>query len=100
MRFNNQPLLKTLCSSISSLWAEARCRGHMLSARHSTNHLGEGLRQEPIAALTGHHLIRVSERTERLGLREQLSQEKPGGAASAPLVDVRLTGLESLAAGE
>lgn len=42
-------------------WAEAHCRGHMLSARHSTNHLGEGLRQEPIVTLAGYHLIRVSE---------------------------------------
>ncbi|KAJ8017314.1 hypothetical protein DPEC_G00016590 [Dallia pectoralis] len=29
----------------------------MLSAGHSSNHLGEGLRQEPISALAGHHLI-------------------------------------------
>ena len=45
----------------SALWAEAHCRGYMLSARHSTNHLGEGLRQEPIVTLAGYHLMRVSE---------------------------------------
>ena len=71
-------------SAILLPWAEAHCRGHMLSARHSTNHLGEGLRQEPIVTLAGYHLIRVSERTENMGQREQLLQEKSCGAVSAP----------------
>lgn len=71
----------------------------MLSARHSTNRLGEGLRQEPIVALAGHHLMRVSEWTENMGQRAQASQEKLGGAIS-PRVDAPRTDLESLAAGK
>lgn len=60
----HRPVINAFCSVGTLSWVEAQCRDHMLSARHSTNHLGEGLRQEPIAALAGRHLIRVSERTE------------------------------------
>ncbi|KAK6302751.1 hypothetical protein J4Q44_G00271060, partial [Coregonus suidteri] len=55
--------------------------GHVQSASHSTNHLGEGLRQEPITALAGYHLIWVSECTENVGHCELSSHKKPASAA-------------------
>ena len=58
----------------------------MQGARHPTNHLGEGLRQEPITTLAGYHLIWVSECTENMSHCELTSQEKP--AIAALLVDV------------
>lgn len=74
--------IKTSRHALLLPWAEAHCRGHMLSARHSTNHLGEGLRQEPIVTLAGYHLIRVSEWTVNMGRRERPQQEKLVGAVS------------------
>lgn len=46
----------TWCAARANPWEEAHWRGHVPSACHSTNHLGEGLREEPIVALAGHHL--------------------------------------------
>ena len=63
------------------LWVEAHRRGHMQSASHLTNHLGEGLRQEPMTALAGHHPLWVNECTENIGCCELSSQEKPASVA-------------------
>lgn len=93
-------IIYTMWFTIMFLWVEAHCRGHKLSARYSTNHLGEGLRQEPIVTLAGCHLIQVSKWTENMALWEQLSHEKLHGAVGQRhSVDVALSGLESLAAG-
>lgn len=73
-------IIYTMWFTIMFLWVEAHCRGHKLSARYSTNHLGEGLRQEPIVTLAGCHLIQVSKWTENMALWEQLSHEKLHGA--------------------
>ena len=70
--YNHLPTTETLTG-----WMEAYCRGHVQSASHSSNHLGEGLRHEPIVALAGRHLMRVSECTENMGRWRRLRQEKP-----------------------
>lgn len=54
----------TWCAARANPWEEAHWRGHVPSACHSTNHLGEGLREEPIVALAGHHL-NAGERVNR-----------------------------------
>lgn len=75
----------TWCAARANPWEEAHWRGHVPSACHSTNHLGEGLREEPIVALAGHHLD-AGERVNRKhwSMRAGVAGEagRRGGCAS------------------
>ncbi len=76
---------------------EVHCRGYKLSVNHSSNHLGEGLRQEPIAVLTGHHLNRWASAQENGSERGVYAQDV--GMYNNESTDAIPVDLETLAAG-